>query len=745
MNIRQKFITLLLLIGVTPVLVVSIVAYLSFSNSLLEKTTDQLNSTAIKQEQRISTYLQTRQEEVTKIANQYDLQVLTRQYLNAPTPQNREALKAVLQDKKIEVSIIQSMFLTDLKGKFLVSSTDDVEKKTVQGITEPGSGEETSVSVRNDWSDGLSRVYITSVISVNKKRTALLNVVFRTDELVAIVQDYTGLDETGETVVVDRKNNKSLFPLRFDTDASLKVDLSGLKFDKAKNDQYLTATDYRNHEVIVLAHQVGLSNWMVATKIDTSEALASIGTLRNTMLVIVGTAILIIMMVALYFTRLFTKPILEVSRVSERIGRGDFSARAEVDRKDEIGILASSVNTMGRNLRELIGNIESQRQRLQVILDSTTEAIFAIDANANIIMANRAVVNLLYVDPNELVGRNMNDIFKWQHGMQDFIVDYNVDDVHTYSSLQYVDSKGSQRYVKLIVARIVDESYAGKAQAIVTIHDETSSHELENMKTDFVSMAAHELRTPLTAVRGYLEMVQYKQQHNDTKDMDKYVNQALKNVSDLGGLINNLLDVTRIERGTLTLSMEKVDLATEVVSALNDLSFVAKERQIQMAYSGPQSGCLVVGDAVALREIVNNLVSNAIKYTKEGGRVDLTMEQKDGQFVVTVKDTGVGIPAKAIPHLFTKFYRVHGGLASGSSGTGLGLYIAKSIIERHKGTISVESTEGVGSTFTFSLPAFTEANYKDAQQPVGDQAAGATADEVLARRNRGWVTKNITR
>jgi len=743
MKIRQKFITLLLLIGVTPVLVVSVVAYLSFSNALLEKTTDQLSSTAIKQEQRISTYLQTRQEEVTKIANQYDLQVLIRQYLNDPSEQNKLALKTILQDKKVEVSLIESMFLTDLQGNYLVSSTDDVEKETVRGIKEPGSGEDTSVSVRNDWSDGLSRVYITSVISVNKKRTALLNVVFRTDELVAIVQDYTGLDETGETVVVDDQN-KSLFPLRFDTDASLKIDLSSLGIQSLNGGKYHTAIDYRGHEVLVLSHQVGLSDWTVATKIDTSEALASITLLRNTMFLIVGAAVLVIIMVAIYFTRLFTRPILEVSRVSERIGRGDFSARADIDRKDELGTLASSVNTMGRNLRELIGNIESQRQRLQVILDSTTEAIFAIDADANIIMANRAVVNLLYVDPNELVGRNMKDVFKWQHGMQDFIVDYNVEDVHTYASLQYVDSKGSQRYVKLIVARIIDESYAGKAQAIVTIHDETSSHELENMKTDFVSMAAHELRTPLTAVRGYLEMVQYKQRHNDPKDTDKYVNQALKNVSDLGGLINNLLDVTRIERGTLTLSMSKVDIASEVINAMSDLKFVANERRINMSYDGAEANCFVVGDGVALREIVNNLVSNAIKYTKEGGSVAVSLQQEGDQYVVKVKDTGMGIPAQAIPHLFTKFYRVHGGLASGSSGTGLGLYIAKSIIERHKGTIGVESTEGVGSTFKFSIPVFTEENYKMAQQATDDNTDDV-AGNITARRNRGWVTKNITR
>jgi len=736
-NIRQKFITVLLLIGVVPMLVVSTASYLSISNSLRNKTVDQLNSTAIKQEQKINTFLQTRQEEVTKLANQYDLQVALLQYVATPDAAHKQTLDTILQNKKIEVPLMQSVFLTNLEGKVLASSSS-VNSEVAKDIEGPKAGEETTVMVKNDPNDGFSKLYVTTLVSVNKQRTALLNVVFRTDELVAIVQDYTGLDETGETLVA-ADDNISLFPLRFNTEASLKTNISSLDLANMGNNTYKEALDYRGNTVLVVAHTIGLTDWKVATKIDKSEALAATITLRNGMIGFVIAVCIGIVVVALFLTRVFTRPIRELARVSESIGRGNFDVRAKLDRRDELGTLASSINGMGDNLSKMVGNIESQRMRLQVILDSTTETIFAIDEHANVILVNQAVKGLLQADPAALAGKNMRDLFAWQHGLQSFDVDYAADGVRTYSNLQYLDSTATRRYVKLIVARIQDKAAAGRAHAIVTIHDETSSHELENMKTDFVSMAAHELRTPLTAVRGYLEMVQYKQEHNDTQDVDTYVRQALKNVSDLGGLINNLLDVTRIERGTFMLTMEKVDIAASIARLVEDQRFAAEDKQLTLTRHGAERGCYVVGDPIALREVVNNLLSNAIKYTQPNGKVDISLAQKGESYSIEIKDTGIGIPAAGLKHLFTKFYRVHGGLDSGSTGTGLGLYIAKSIAERHQGSIKVVSEEGVGSTFTVTLPIYTE------QRMADTRPNDETKEPTTVRRKRGWITKNITR
>jgi two-component system phosphate regulon sensor histidine kinase PhoR len=692
----------------------------------------------IKQEQKINTILRIQQEEVAKLSNQYDLQVALGNFISTKNDTSREELKVILQNKKIETPTIQFAELTTLDGSMIASSTIGDTKETSSVPVAVSSGE-TSIEVRKDPADGFAKLYMTTLINVNKQRAGVLTLVFRTDDIIAAVQDYTGLDATGETVVV-AKDAISLFPLRFDTDATLKTNLSSLDLyaNTTSNGTYREAVDYRGKQVLVVAHQIGLTNWIVATKIDKDEALASIVALRNGMIVIVLMVSLLIVVIALFFTRVFTRPILLISRVSERIGKGDFAAQVQTTRRDELGTLAHSVNVMGANLRDMVGNIESQRQRVQIILDTTTEGIFALDDDATIIIANRAGAGLLQAEPTQLIGKNMHDAFELRYGLQAFTIDYAVDGVHTYSHLQYKDTTGQERYVKVIVARVHGPARPGVARVIVTIHDETSSHDLENMKTDFVSMAAHELRTPLTAVRGYLEMMQYKQQHNDTVDMPTYVRRALKNVTDLGGLINNLLDVTRIERGTLTLNLEKVDIAADVSQAVDDLRFIADDHQVALSFDGPRQGEYIVADSIALREIINNLLSNALKYTQEGDRIDVTLRRTGDMYDVSIADTGIGIAKEAQAHLFTKFYRVHGGLDSGSTGTGLGLYIAKSIVERFRGTIEVESTEGKGSTFTCHLPVYSDAWLASSQS---DKEMTSTT----VRRKRGWVTKNITR
>lgn len=731
MKFRQKFILTLLLIGLIPMLDVGIFAYISASNALLEKTTDQLNSIAIKQTERIDTIVQSRQEQTTQAANQYDLRVDLAQYLARPTDAAKQRLNAVLQGMEVGQSAMQYIRLYDMAGGLIASSvTEQSSSDYLSKIITPGNGDVNSVRIVKDPRDGSIKLEVSTRINAQ----VILSAVYRTDDLTAIAQDFTGLDKTGETAVVGT-DSVSLFPLRFNVDGALQTSLSSLDVKNSTPGVYKTATDYRGHEVLYVTHPVGLSNWTVVDKIDKDEALASTATLRTTIIWIICIVCLIIIGMALILTGFFTRPILRMVAIAKRIGDGDFSASVSFTRKDEIGTLGNSIDSMKENLDHLIRGIESQRERLEVILNTTIEGIFAIDEKATILLANRSAEKLIGGTAKDLLGKNLKDVFMWEHGMQPFTVNYTEQTIKVYENLQFTDKQGMKRFVKLIVAPVYEEPQAGRTHAIVTIHDETSSRELENMKTDFVSMAAHELRTPLTAVRGYLEMASTKG-HEEENAL--YVTKALRNINELSGLINNLLDVTRIERGTLVLDMVKVDLAECADHAYEDARFLAKDRQINLTYNGPKQDKYVVGDLIALREIVTNLLSNAIKYTLPGGTVMMELQEDPDTYRVTVKDTGVGISKEAQKYLFNKFYRVHGGLDSGSKGTGLGLYIARSIAERHKGTITVESEEGKGSTFTLTVPTYTDEHL---------QALRADTDkkDTMTRRKRGWATKNITR
>lgn len=742
MKIKQKLIALFLFIGLLPTLVVSLVAYITISNELQDKTSDQLTSIAVKQQQKINSLLQGKQEEVSKLANRFDFQVALGDYLAQKKPADRKVIQDIFQAKQIEVPTIQAIYLTNPDGTVVVSTITGAEGQKIKSsdytFTEDSN---TAVTVQEDQRDGIDKLYITTNVSVNKKEAATMNVVFRLDDIVAAVQDYTGLGTTGETVVAEEDNNHnavSLFPLRFDTDAALQTKLNSLQLFASADNSYRTEKDYRGKEVVIASRSIGFANWMIATKMDKQEVMAPITQLRNSLISIVIASSVAIVLIALYFARFFTEPILRIARASQRIGQGDFSEHIDLQRNDEIGALGESINAMGVSLKDFVSRIESQRNRLEVILNSAAESILAIDKQGTIIIANHAATELTSRRLDDIVGKNIHDIFTWQKDAKSVIIDYNTEDTKMYSNLHYIDSAGSTHFVRLIISRVSGEQEQKTAQTIVTIHDETKSRELEDMKVDFVSMAAHELRTPLAAIRGYLELIAYKSGQSIAPEVSGYIKQAIKSSNELGGLINNLLDVTRIERGTLTLNMEKVDLAETAAQAVKDVQFGAQDKHITLAYNGPQSGMMVAADRIALREVINNLLANAIKYTSKDGNVVVTLERNDATYALHVKDTGIGIPKQALPNLFTKFYRVHGGLDSGSTGTGLGLFISRSIAERHNGSIGVESEEGIGSIFTFTIPILDE-------QRLAAVQSEQQSRETLTRRHRGWVTKNTTR
>ncbi len=742
MSIRIKLTIIMLAIGLVPTIVVSALAYVTTGDELTRKTEDQLSSVAANQQQKITALLQKHQEEATKTANQFDLQSALSTYLSSGHKNGRNDIFNVISTKKIATPEIQAIYVVGLDGVVISSTVSGSEGKQLQPQEYAiQSGQESSISVKEDARDGIDKLYITIKISVNKKESGYLNLIFRIDDIVAAIQDYTGLGTTGETMIAERSADGSaisLFPLRFDTDAALKKNLNSLQILTTSEALYRQAVDYRGRDVLVTSRSVGFADWVLATKIDMDEALAPINQLRTTLFAIVLGSSIAIAIISLYFTRFFTGPILRVARLAESFGRGDFSSRVDFKRQDEIGALGKSINTMGRSLQDFVTSLESQRNRLTIILNSTAESIMAIDKQGRIILANAATNDLTQLPERSIVGRHIDELFIWKHNLQDFAIDYTKEGTNTYSDLEYTDVGGVTHYLSLTVAKINGVQELQLPQTIITVHDQTKSRDLENMKVDFVSMAAHELRTPLAATRGYLELITFTEGENVSPDVKNYLQQALKSTAELGGLIDNLLGVTRIERGTLTLHPEKVDIAADIQQAIRNASFSATDKRIALNYDGPVSGCYVIADQIALHEVINNLITNAIKYTNSGGTVTVLLGREGTQFVVRFKDTGIGIPKKAMQNLFTKFYRVRGGLNSGSTGTGLGLFISKSIIERHGGTITVESEEGVGSVFSLTIPVLDEAKLAALQ-------VHAQKSHTPTRGNRGWTTKNITR
>ncbi len=732
MNIRQKLVALLLLIGLVPTVIVSIVSFITISGQLNHGTQTQLAAIATKQQQAISSLLQTKQQDLIQLAEAYDFQLALQQYLSTGSATSQSTVETVMDSKLSAVSGMSQIQVADEKGT-VIASTDPTQAGT-QLPRQPAPGaayQGPDIAIVEDPTTGLRQLEITSALEINDLYPAVLRADYSVSDLEAQLSDYTGLGVTGETVITQPDTagqSASLFPLRFNqADSGIAPYTIGPTG---------SATSYLNQPVMVASRPLGFSNWTIATMIETQEALAPIADLRNSLITIAAISCVIITLLALYLARLFTAPILALANAASRIGDGDFAVAINVSSRDELGALAGSIINMRDSLRKFVASIQSHDNQLSIVLNSTTDSILAVNADGIIITTNQSAVDLAGIPLVQIIGKPMHDVFHLTTQLEPFIVDYTGSGSSTHDNIEFDNATHAKHYLKLIVTHLAASADSPR-QSIITIRDETTSRELESMKLDFVSMAAHELRTPLAAMRGYIELINYKL-GRASPEVKNYLNQSLKSSAELSSLINNLLDVSRIERGTLTLNMTKTDFAASVAHAIKDVNFQAVDRKIVLHAAVPTTGYFVAADEIAIREVVTNLLTNAIKYTRSGGRVDAALAQTEDAYLFTVRDTGIGIPAAALPHLFTKFFRVHGGLASGSSGTGLGLFIAKSIIDRHGGTIAVESEEGKGSTFTVSIPKLDD-------DKLAQIEAGAQAEATTVRRHRGWVTKNTSR
>ncbi|MEP7189187.1 MAG: HAMP domain-containing sensor histidine kinase [Roseiflexaceae bacterium] len=231
-----------------------------------------------------------------------------------------------------------------------------------------------------------------------------------------------------------------------------------------------------------------------------------------------------------------------------------------------------------------------------------------------------------------------------------------------------------------------------RAEAAVVVRDQ------------FLSIAAHELKTPLTSVIGYIQLLQRRMRRTGNVDdrTDHVMTLIGAQSQRLNRLIDTLLDVARINMGQLSLELALLDLRELTTQVVDEVRVIAEHRAIHVTV--PPEECVVQADSLRLEQVLVNLLQNALKYSPNGGDVDVTVQCTQSEARVSIRDTGIGIPAAALPHLFDRFYRVAEDAASNIRGMGIGLSVVDEIMTLHGGTISVESTEGVGSIFTIALP-----------------------------------------
>lgn len=402
---------------------------------------------------------------------------------------------------------------------------------------------------------------------------------------------------------------------------------------------------------------------------------------RTIILWTVASAIIVTTVFAFFLSTRITAPLRAMRDAVNKTGEGQFDLRLETKTRDEIGELAASFNAMSSQLSKYVNALDRERLQLASILRSMADGVITLDRHANVIVTNPQASPLL------------------QDGQPHEVVLSLYEEVMEGTSEKTIEVKQDERYYTLTVTPLVGEDdFEG---AVVVIRDTSESHRLDKMRTDFVANISHELRTPLVTLQGYSEAIIDGITESDeaTKEFASIIyDESLR----LARLVNDLLDLARIESGKETMHFTSFDIGDFLPRVMRKFNQMASEKEIRLQTDAPHR--LIEADGDRLEQVFTNLIGNAIAHTDSGEiRIEATEETEGLRIQLT--DTGHGIPKEDLPFVFERFYKADKARTSGSkTGTGIGLAIVKNVVDAHHGKVSVSSTLGVGTTFEIYLP-----------------------------------------
>jgi len=448
---------------------------------------------------------------------------------------------------------------------------------------------------------------------------------------------------------------------------------------------------------------------IIRLAVPLSEIDLSVKELRQRLLIASIVMLLIGAIASLGFARIFAMRIERLKNFSQRIAEGDFRPLLREGPRDELSDLADSLNQTAVRLDQEIRMLSGERNRSSAILRSMVEGVAVIDAEERLVFYNRAFSEIFGVQVSKAEGKPLIEVVRNAE-----LVGLIRKALHGTEGLQHDISMGIVQMQSFSVTAAPvkaletvngneDSAPAKPSGAVVVLHDVTELRRLERVRQDFVANVSHEFKTPLTAIQGFAETLlsgALDDPTNNRRFLEIIRNHAMR----LARLTNDLLKLARIEAGKLEVEFFSVGLMELIEACAETTLLKASRKQITLEIEVPPGLPAVRGDAGLLRDVLQNLLDNAIQYTPQGGHIHVTAEAREREAVITVSDTGIGIPASDKERIFERFYRVDAARSREAGGTGLGLSIAKHIVEAHGGHLSVDSVIGEGSKFSFSIP-----------------------------------------
>ncbi len=424
---------------------------------------------------------------------------------------------------------------------------------------------------------------------------------------------------------------------------------------------------------------------------------------------VVGLAALLLGLVfSLMLSGRLVRPLQRIVQATQALARGDYSTRVPVEGRDEVGLLAAEFNLMAERLEHYnslnLERIIAEKSKSEAVLAGIRDGIIVLDNELRITDINPAAEGVFSADRETLLGRPIRVLVDEERFNQALSTGAGAETAPRKGEEPGVVAVGEDdklRYFSYTLNPIEGGS-GDNAGMVVLLRDVTRMKELDRMKSEFVMAASHELKTPLTSIGMSVDLLLERTRGQLGDKEQLLLSTAREETQRLKGLVNELLDLSRIESGKIELEFHNCRIGELFRKVAAVFEPQARPRGIRLEVSLDDGLPEVYADAGKVSWVLTNLLSNALRYVGEGGRIELSAEQAGGQVQLSVYDDGPGIPIEYQSRIFDKFVQVRGQDSPG--GSGLGLAICREIVRAHKGTIWVDSMPGKGSTFSFTLP-----------------------------------------
>ena len=522
-----------------------------------------------------------------------------------------------------------------------------------------------------------------------------------TDEINSLLQDFFRIDNA--TVQVIDKNEVIL-----GTSNSGARDQIGMRNNEIRVKRALLGSaedgevrDSSNERFRIMAVPITTTDDTVLGVIYIQASLEEIYTQINEInsILFKGTsiALLISAILVILLARTIIVPILEMRKQTLRMSHGDFSRQVKVYSTDEIGQLATSFNQLTMKLHDATLTRDREQKRLSSVLSNMTDGVIATDQNGRVILLNKRAEELLGVSSKQVMRQPLTDVL---HVTETF----GVYDLYDHSDSVLLDFSNEEGQYLLEANFSVIQEDEGPINGLITVlHDVTEKEKIEQERREFVANVSHELRTPLTTMKSYLEALEDGVMH-DVDMGPRFLKVTQNETERMIRLVNDLLQLSKIDSDDYQFTLQWIDFGQFLHEVLDRFEIIAQEKNIQLHRHISKKPSYVEMDQDKLIQVLDNIISNAFKYSTEGANITTTLLHQGNHVRVSIADQGMGIPRESQLKIFDRFYRVDRARARNIGGTGLGLAIAKELVQAHGGDIWVHSEYGEGTTIYFTLP-----------------------------------------